>query len=116
MNNEKLIEINKLKNDIKTQKEINMELFNLIPIPSHEDPENKKAEKILKQWRNGGKKLKTLLNKLQNIELNNHVNEFNKESKTFINSFGEATKREITCNKYEKTQKSMEKEILNFIN
>ena len=65
---------------------------------------------------NGGKKLKTLLNKLKNIELNNHVNEFNKESKTFINGFGESIKREITCNKYEKTQKSMEKEILNFIN
>lgn len=111
------MEINKLKEEISKQREINLKLFNSIPIPSHEDPRNEKAEPILKQWRNGSNKLKALLKKLQELELGEKksVNKSNKESNTFINGFGEATKRDITCNTYKKIKKRMGKEILAFI-
>lgn len=111
------MEINRLKEDIKKQREINLELFNSIPTPSHEDPCNEKAEVILKQWRNGSNKLKSLLRELQELELTKKksANDSDKESKTFINGFKEATKREITCNTYERMKKRMEKEILAFI-
>jgi ribosomal protein S18 len=35
--------------------------------------------------------------------------------KTFVNSFGEATKREITNTSYEKQQRRLNKEIFNYI-
>jgi ribosomal protein S18 len=35
--------------------------------------------------------------------------------KTFVNSFGEATKREITNTSYEKQQRRLSKEIFNYI-
>lgn len=112
------MKINKLKEDIKKQREINLELFNSIPIASHNDPRNEKAEPILKQWRNGSNKLKNLLKKLQELELTERkfINNSDKRKDIFINGFGEATKRNIICNSYEKTQKRMEKEISIFIN
>ena len=111
------MEINKLKGDIKKQREINIELFNSIPMASHEDPLNKKAEVILTQWRNGSNKLKSLLRELQELELTNKksINKSDKKSNIFINGFGEATKRNITCNSYKRTEKRTEKEILKFI-
>ena len=111
------MKINKLKEDIKKQREINLELFNSIPIASHEDPCNEKAEPILKQWRNGSNKLKNLLRELQELELveKKSINKSDEESNIFINGFGEATTRNITCNSYKRTGKRIEKEILKFI-
>lgn len=111
------MEINKLKESIKKQREINLKLFNSIPIASHEDPCNEKAEPILKQWRNGSDKLKSMLRELQELELTNKksINKSGKDQNIFINGFGEATKRNITCNTYERINKKMEKEILKFI-
>lgn len=111
------MEINRLKEDIKKQRGINLGLFNSIPTPSHEDPTNEKAEVILKQWRNGSIKLKNLIRELQELELSQKelVNECDKESKIFVNGFGEATKKNITCATYERIQKRMAKEILAFI-
>lgn len=82
------MDINKLKESIKKQREINLELFKSIPIPSHEDPCNEKAEVILIQWRNGSNKLKNLLRKLQGMELTKKksVNESNKEAKIDLSS------------------------------
>lgn len=111
------MQINKLKEDIKQQREINLKLFNSIPIASHNDPRNEKAEPILKQWRNGSNKLKKILGELQKLELTKEkfINESDKKSNIFINGFGEATKRDITCNTYKRTQRNMKKEILRFI-
>jgi len=111
------MKINKLKKDIKKQREINLELFNSIPVPSHKDPRNEKAEAILKQWRDGSNKLKGMLRELQEMELANNksINEHGKDQNIFINGFGEATKRNITCNSYKRTEKRTEKEILKFI-
>lgn len=43
------------------------------------------------------------------------INNFNKESKIFINGFGEASQRNISCSTYERQQKRTGKEILSFI-
>ena len=51
-----------------------------------------------------------------NVLLNNQPREAKLEvKKTFVNSFGEATKREITCSTYERQQKKQQKEIEKFI-
>lgn len=110
--------INELKEEIQKQKESNISLYKSIPLATHEDTMNEKAEPILKQWREGSKKLKELLNKLYELEKEERASSINttiKEVKIFVNSFGEATKREIMCNGYTRTEKKMNKEVMAFI-
>lgn len=106
-----------LKKKIAEQKEKNIKLFKSITLPSHEDPLNKKADPILTEWREGSKILKSMIKELQELETRESNNTINaKESeKVFVNGFGEATKREITCSTYEKSQKRNSKAILSFI-
>ena len=112
------MKINELRKKIEKQKESNMELYKSIPLASHEDPLNKKAEPILKQWRGGSKKLKELLNKLYEMEKEEKESSLNatiKGIKTFVNSFGEATTREIVCDGYKRAKNRTKKEIMSFI-
>ena len=106
-----------LKENIKEQREINVELFKSIPMPSHEDPSNEKAEPILKLWRDGSNKLKNLIRELQELESTKikSTDKVNTESKTFVNGFGEATKRNITCTSYRRAEKQMSKNVLAFM-
>ena len=111
------MEIKELKNKIEEQKKRNVELFNSIPLASHEDPLNKKAEPILKEWREGSKILKSMIKELQELESRKRskTNNINKNEKVFVNGFGEATKREITCSNYDNSQKRNSKAMLSFI-
>ena len=108
--------INELKQEINKQRELNISLFNLIPLATKEDPTNEKAEPILKQWREGSKRIKEMIKTLNELEVN-----FNKQSKretskkSFINGYGEATNREITNTNYRMYQNKLSKEILSFI-
>lgn len=98
--------------EIKKQEQINKKLYYSIPIASKEDPLNKKAEPILKKWRQGQKTIQKLL-----AELNSYRDtEFKQtQSKIVINGYGEATKRNITCTTYENQQRRLSEEILNFV-
>jgi aspartate carbamoyltransferase catalytic subunit len=109
--------IKELKKEIEEQKEKNIELFKSIPLPSHADPCNKKAETILTEWRKGSKKLKGMLKELAELEKaeKSSTNEVKTNEKTFVNGFGEATKRKITCSTYERAEKRLSKEILSFM-
>lgn len=111
--------IEELKKEIEEQRKQNIELYNSIRwCPTHDDPLNKKAEPILAEWREGSKKLKGLIEELQELELDNkNKNKSITEevNKTFVNGYGEATKRNITCNTYERTEKRNSKAILSFI-
>ena len=110
------MEIRELKNKIEEQRKKNIELFNSIPVPSREDPTNKKADPILAEWREGSKKIKYMIKELQELErVTDKKTQTNENNKTFINSFGEATKRNISCSTYDNTQKRNAKEILSFI-
>lgn len=108
--------IKDLKEEIKKQEETNIKLYKSIPLPTHEDPRNLKAEPILKAWREGKDKLLSLLEELKELELA-EIKNTNKpiEHKTFVNGFGEATRREITTLTYRRQQKRLDKEILSFI-
>lgn len=111
------MKFNRLKEEIKKQREINIKLYNSIPVATYEDPHNLKAQSILKQWRDGSARLKNLVKELQELELSTkeHDSKSNKESKTFVNSFGEATKRYITTSTYERQQRRADKELLSFL-
>jgi len=112
--------IEELKKKIEEQEQENIRLFELIPIASHEDPRNEKAEPILKQWREGSTKIKSLLNELYQLEMKERderiANGKNiKEIKTFVNGFGEATNKYITSSTYERAENRRLKEVLSFM-
>lgn len=112
------MKIEELKMRIKEQKEQNIILYKSIPLPTHEDPLNRKADPILTEWRKGSKILKSMIKELHELEVKeNNENKTNlkENGKVFVNGFGEATKRNITCSTYEKSQKRNEKAILSFM-
>ena len=102
-----------LEEKIKRQREINTALYNSIPMPSHEDPGNEKAEPILAEWREGGKKLKKMVSELAAMEVKHH--EIVPERKASVNGFGEATTRAIETVGYLRQQKRSDKRIFEFI-
>lgn len=108
--------IEELKQKIEEQKEENVKLFKIFEYKMHKE----EMQPIIQQWRKGSTKIKALLNELYQLEIKEcnerKVNEDNKnESKTFVNGYGEATKREITCSTYTRTEKSNAKAMLSFI-
>lgn len=110
------MEIKELKQKIEEQREQNIKLFKSIPIASHEDPNNLKAEPILKEWRKGSEKLKHMIVELQGLETQAKKPIETQESiKAFVNGFGEATKRNITCSGYKRAEKRNEKAVLSFL-
>ena len=111
------MKIEKLREEIRKQREVNIELYKSIPLASHEDPCNKKAEFALKKWREGSVRLKTMLKELRELEMSekNLLPTTGIDTKTFINGFGEATTRGITCTGYEREQRKISKEILAYI-
>lgn len=111
--------IAELKKEIEEQGKKNIELYKSIPVPTQKDPCNKKADQILTEWREGSKKIKSMIKELAELERiaynQNKTNEVKTNTKTFVNGFKEATERNITCSTYERAQKRMSKEILLFI-
>jgi len=110
--------IEELKREIKEQGEQNVKLFKSIPLASHADPSNKKAEPILTEWREGSKKIKSMIKELAELELEmraKNTNEVKTNEKTFVNGFGEATKKYITCAGYDRAEKRNAKAMLLFI-
>lgn len=115
LNNDKM-RIEELKKEIKEQGELNIKMFKSVPLASHADPSNKKAESILTEWRKGSKRIKSMIQELAELErIAKRTNEVKTNNKTFVNGFEEATKRNITCSTYERADKRMQKEILLFI-
>jgi len=112
----KAMRIAELKKEIDDQRKRNVELFNSIPLVSHEDPLNKKAKPVLAEWRKGSKALKIMIHELAELERITHkTNEVKINEKTFINGFGEATSKYITCAGYERAENSSRKAMLSFI-
>jgi hypothetical protein len=104
-----------LKLKIEFQRNSNIELFKTIPLATHEDPLNKKAEPILEKWRAGSVKLKSMIAELQQLELASKTSITEPSNKAFVNSFGEATNRDITCSAYKSAENRTKKAILSFI-
>lgn len=106
--------IKEIKQTIEIRKENNIKLYKSIPCASYQDPLNEKAEPILIEWRNGSKELKRLENELMQLEMAQPKTE-QVIDKTFVNSYGEATKREITSTTYNNQSNKLSKEIMSFI-
>ena len=105
--------IKELKRKIEEQKEKNINLFKIFQYRLHE----REMQPIIVEWREGSKILKNMIKELHELETkerNNTVNT-NENTKVFVNGYGEATKREITCSTYEKAQKRNSKAMLTFI-
>jgi hypothetical protein len=110
----KKMTIEELKKEIEKQKEINTTLYKSIPLPSREDPDNKKAQPVLAEWRVKSGELKEMIKKLQALEID--IPTLKQESfRPFVNSYGEATKREITSAVYRRTEKRLERDVLAFV-
>ncbi|MEJ3719152.1 hypothetical protein WGM54_14115 [Paenibacillus polymyxa] len=108
--------IEELKNEIEEQRRKNIKLFKSIPLATREDPLNKRADPILEEWREGSKILKSMIKELQKLEItDNKTNFIEKNNGKFVNGFGEATKRNITCTGYERAEKRNAQAILSFM-
>jgi len=105
------MEINNLKEAIIKQREQNISLFKIFQYRLHEI----EMQTTIKEWREGSNKIKAMIRELQILESKNIKTENKDNHKTFINGYGEATNREITSSSYQRNQKRLSKEILNFI-
>ena len=111
-------EIETLKNDISAlDKEIQETKVKLAEKAKYAMPSDKEYPKEREEYYKYREKYTNL-----NNEYNNKLNELSKKnkeeneiSKTFVNSYGEATKREITSSAYKRNQKRIEKQIANFL-
>jgi molecular chaperone GrpE (heat shock protein) len=104
--------IKELKKEIETQKERNIKLYEIFQYRLHK----REMQPIIEQWREGSKILKELLNKLYQMEREEKSSNLeDKESKNFVNGFGEATAREITSGAYIRADKRMQKAVMSFI-
>lgn len=107
------MEKKELEIQIANQKEENLRLYSIFQYRLHEA----EMQPLIEKWREGSRHLKELISQLNQIkdkerELNPHrvMN-----TKTFVNSYGEATKRKITSATYERVNKKLSKEIMRFI-
>lgn len=103
--------IDKLKKEIKEQREQNLCLFEIFQYRLHE----REMQPIIEEWREGSNRLKAMIRELQILEAKNIKKENKDIPKVFINGYGEATSREITSYSYQRNQKRLAKDILNYI-
>lgn len=94
-------EIKNLKNKMSTLAEYAM------PCESVNEEKREEYYKVLKSFQSKRAELNTLLDE----ERKNKKDEPEQE-KTFVNSYGEATKREITNSTYKRSQKRLERDVL----
>lgn len=105
-----------LQKQIKEQEEKNTNLFNIFQYRL----QDKEMQPLIQEWREGSAKLRILLNELYELEMKERdeqlANQNNKkEEKTFVNGFGEATKKYITSSTYERAERSRQKAVLSFM-
>lgn len=105
--------IQELKKKIEEQGTENIRLFKIFEYKMHKE----EVQPLIQEWREGSTKLKSMIKELQELEAEEKKNTVNSNvnEKIFVNSFGEATKRNITCSTYENSQKRNSKAILSFI-
>lgn len=76
---------------------------------------SEKYYKVLRQYQQERKKLNDFLDKKSEAERSKRRTLQSTEKKRFVNSFGEAAKREITSSTYKRAMRRQEKEILRFL-
>lgn len=105
--------IEELKKEIEEQGKENVRLYKIFEYKMHKE----EMQPILQQWREGSKKIKELIKTLNKLEAEERISigTTRKEQKTFVNGYGEATKRNITCSGYEKAEKRNSKAMMLFV-
>lgn len=101
--------IQQLKAAIEEQTNKNIELYKIFQHKMHLD----EMQPLIDEWRNGSDSLKAMVRELQELEVKDIQEE--KINKTFVNNYGEATTRNITSSTYEREQRRLQKQIMQFI-
>jgi len=103
-----------LKQKIEDQKAENIRLYSIFQYNMHKE----EMHPLIQQWREGSTKLKALDEELYQLEKKEcdekRANE-PKETRTFINGFGEATNKYITSSTYDRAERRRQKEVLAFM-
>lgn len=102
-----VIEMTELKRRIKEQQDANTKLYNIFENRIYD----KEMQTFVDEWRAGSRKLKEMLTELKELELK----EVKNSPKKFVNSYGEATSREITTSTYARADKRLQKQIMSFL-
>lgn len=105
-----MTEIERLDKEIHEQREENVGLYSIFQYRLHEEV----MQPLIKEWRYGSNHLKQLISK-RNMLIQSKEPSFASEKKTFVNGYGEATKREITSSTYARNEKKLSKQIMNFV-
>jgi hypothetical protein len=105
-----------LQKQIKEQEEKNISLFEIFQYRLHD----KEMQPLIQEWREGSSKLKVLLDELYKLEAKERDEKLakednKKETKTFVNGYGEATNKYITSSTYERAEKRRLKEVVSFM-
>ena len=91
-----MTEIERLDKEIHEQREENFGLYSIF------------------QYRLQEEVMKLLISK-RNMLIQSKEPSFTNKKKTFVNGYGEATKREITSSTYTRAEKRLSKQIMNFV-
>ena len=105
-----MYEIERLDKEIHEQREKNVRLYSIFQYRLHEE----EMQPLIKEWRDGSNYLKQLISK-RNMLMQSKEPSFSSGKKTFVNGYGEATKREITSSTYARAEKRLSKQIMNFV-
>ena len=105
-----MTEIERLDKEIHEQREENFGLYSIFQYRLQEEV----MQPLIKEWRDGSNHLKQLIAK-RNMLIQSKEPSFANEKKTFVNGYGEATKREITSSIYTRAEKRLSKQIMNFV-
>ena len=99
--------IEELKQAINSQREENIKLYEVFQYKLQE----KDMQPLICEWRNGSKRLKTLLNQLSELE----KEEREKRNVNKTSAYEKPVGREITSSTYIRADRRMQKEIMSFI-
>jgi len=99
--------IEELKQAINSQREGNIKLYEVFQYKLQE----KDMQPLICEWRNGSKRLKTLLNQLSELE----KEEREKRNVNKTSAYEKPVGREITSSTYIRADRRMQKEIMSFI-
>ena len=105
-----MTEIERLDKEINEQREENIRLYSIFQYRCHEE----EMQPLIKEWRDGSNHLKQLISR-RNMFIQSKETSFASGKKSFVNGYGEATKREITSSTYARAEKRLSKQIMNFV-
>lgn len=106
-------ELKRLNAELDELKEITSDLARYTMLPNYDEAKAELYYSELNRFRSTHKRINEILDEQRAAR--NADRQANPSRKTFVNSYGEATTRNITSATYERQQKCLSKQLIDFI-